>query len=406
MSGKYPRELFETARSLIERGLPIIAADAKKPLGGKSWHQRKFSVAEIARLLDRAAVPQIGLCLGPKSCLDIEADGRPEEIVYQELFDGADEPLTPTFQSVRGLHRLFQFDPRLETTGRGILYFRGKLGTMLGIRTGGCGKAAQSIIPPSNGRTWLPGRSLDECKFAALPEEVVDRILAATSPYSNDSQIVNQEQEENTNHSYESQPHTLLNTIIIDKYCLCPPTLEAAIKATVPSRPGVRNRRIFEFARHVMGMREYQSCSGEELRHVVRQWHSRALPFIGTKDFAETWRDFLVGWGRVEHPIGAGTLGRAVREAICKPAPAAAAHYDDPDLKKLISVCCELQRTCNDKPFYLSCRTAASYVGGGATHKTRWSKYLNRLCADGLLRLHSKGSRSRASEYFYLGDKV
>src|ERR1019366_2892505 len=91
-----------------------------------------------------------------------------------------------------------------------------------------------------------------------------------------------------------THPHT---------HCICEqeqiPTL---ITLTLPSRQGERNRKIFEFARRLKNIMPH--ATGKELKPILRKWYELALPVIATKDWEETWNDFIVSWQRIEHPIG------------------------------------------------------------------------------------------------------
>lgn len=176
--------LIEAAAELIERGLPILAVggrDGKNPgINGDDWQKRSYSVDDIATALRGQRKPGIGVILGPKSgVIDIEADSPEQEAAVAELFAGCDVPVTPTYQSKRGKHRLFKWDDTLHNAGKATVDFCGSNGAKLGIRIGANGKAEQSVIPPSPGRTWLV--SPDESDFAELPELVIDRIVAAAN---------------------------------------------------------------------------------------------------------------------------------------------------------------------------------------------------------------------------------
>ncbi len=165
------------ARNLIRHGLPIVVCDGKVPIGGKDWHRKPVTENNLANLLGQAANPAIGLKLG--TFIDIEADSAEEEQLFAKLFAGCEPPLTPTYQSTRGKHRIYQSDKRLADIGRAVVNFSNGNGAKLGIRIGANGKAAQSVIPPSPGRTWLV--SWDDCEPAALPDVVISRILSAAN---------------------------------------------------------------------------------------------------------------------------------------------------------------------------------------------------------------------------------
>ncbi|MCC6492155.1 MAG: bifunctional DNA primase/polymerase [Pirellulales bacterium] len=174
-------ELYEAAGALHQRGLPIVLTDAKRPMGGAEWHRRPFAPAAASSLLRQAKEPGIGLLLGPSSgIVDIEADGPEEEALVAVLFGAAQPPPTPTYQSTRGLHRLYAWDDRLAATGQAVVSFAAG-GAKLGCRLGAGDKGAQSVIPPSPGREWLPGLSLDDVDPAPLPDAVVQRLLQAAA---------------------------------------------------------------------------------------------------------------------------------------------------------------------------------------------------------------------------------
>lgn len=121
----------------------------------------------------------VGIILGERSnVIDIETDGKDAEQDFAKLFEGIDCPVTPTYQSARGKHRLFQFNPKLPQVA--VCHYG-----ELEIRTGN-GRAAHSLLPPSVteaaegvyvSRQWLV--SPDECDVAPLPDRVLQRLLEA-----------------------------------------------------------------------------------------------------------------------------------------------------------------------------------------------------------------------------------
>jgi hypothetical protein len=50
-------------------------------------------------------------------------------------------------------------------------------------------------------------------------------------------------------------------------------------------------------------------AAADQLRPILTQWHEVALPRIRTKDFGESWTDFVVAWERVRRPAGATLYG-------------------------------------------------------------------------------------------------
>jgi hypothetical protein len=79
--------------------------------------------------------------------------------------------------------------------------------------------------------------------------------------------------------------------------------IESAIHQTIPIQFGQRNRRVFEFARRLRGIFD-SATDCENLRPYVERWYQAALPKIRTKEFEETWSDFLQAWESIRLPAG------------------------------------------------------------------------------------------------------
>jgi len=182
-------------------------------------------------------------------------------------------------------------------------------------------------------------------------------------------------------------------------------TVADAIEASLPKREGQRNHCVFRLAR---GLKAVPGLAGAELsalRPHVRAWWERALPVIGTKDWTETWADFVVAWPRVVYPLGEGPMAQAIAQAIQSDVPEAARQYDRPETRLLVAFCRELQRATGDKPFFLGVRDAGKYVGVDQMTAYRWLRMFE---ADGVLEVVEKGLPSstarKATMYRYLGD--
>ena len=90
---------------------------------------------------------------------------------------------------------------------------------------------------------------------------------------------------------------------------------------------------------------------------------------------------------------------RAVRE----PMPEVAEDYDQDELRLLVALCRELQRSAGGGPFYLSCRTAGRLLGVDYSTANRW---LFLMANDGILEVAEPGNRAqrKAARYRYLGE--
>lgn len=174
------------------------------------------------------------------------------------------------------------------------------------------------------------------------------------------------------------------------------------ILSSQPTGPGQRHKRLFLLAREIAGHPKLAHASFDQLREILRQWHKKALPFIRTKEFDESWFDFREGLQRVKYPAGQGPLEKALERATSGPLPSLALRYDLLVVRTLVALCNELQRLHGNDPFYLDCRTAGQLLG--IPHVTAW-RYLRGLVNDQVLQLVSIGSQlsRRANEYRYLG---
>jgi hypothetical protein len=174
--------------------------------------------------------------------------------------------------------------------------------------------------------------------------------------------------------------------------------LDALIAETLPHGPGQRNRAVFSFARALKGRAEYASADPHTLRPLVEQWHALALAVITTKEFDETWKDFLTAWPRVKCPACSGSVAAALERA--KAAPVAG--FNSRELALLAGICRELQTHAKDRPFFLSCRTAGQLCG--VSHE-RGAQLLRELIRARVIEVArpAEVARRRAAEYRCVG---
>jgi hypothetical protein len=167
-----------------------------------------------------------------------------------------------------------------------------------------------------------------------------------------------------------------------------------AIERTLPSRPGQRNRRLFDLARRLKAI--MPSASPSELEPIVRQWHTTALPVIRTKDWIESWVDFRTAWAAVKRPAGVSMA--EIVEAAKMQTP------EDADaVAKLTALCRTLQEHHGPgKAWPLSCRRAGQEIG--VSHDTA-ARIIKLLCREGtivLVRPAGPKCSRRAAEYRYV----
>ena len=97
-----------------------------------------------------------------------------------------------------------------------------------------------------------------------------------------------------------------------------------------------------------------------------------ALPTIRTKEFEETWIDFMMARPRVKYKLGEGPIGQIFAKARhSKPPNIAREKYPTHEkLQLLVTLCRELQIAAGSKPFFHStthCAVSANKASFGAT---------------------------------------
>lgn len=164
----------------------------------------------------------------------------------------------------------------------------------------------------------------------------------------------------------------------------------------VPFRMGMRHNCIFNLARHLKS--QYPNSTGLQLKTAFTDWWQQSLPIIGTKDFDESWTDFLVAWGKVMYPAG-----QALNLiSIGLPDPSTTNHASIYGIKgaNLLELCIRLDKNqknnWNNEPFPLSCRVAGDVLDISRNHA---NQLLTLLTNDGSLELVSKGNTVRANRY-------
>lgn len=181
---------------------------------------------------------------------------------------------------------------------------------------------------------------------------------------------------------------------------LLTPEVELAIQRTLPVGTGRRHKAIFALARELKAIPHIAMLDVCQLRPLIKHWHKRALPIIGTKAFNETWFDFTEGWNKVKFPKGQEPITMMFNQRNREGLPEVVLDYED-GLLDLVAFCRELQRARPDEPFYLSCRVAGELLGVSEATTSKWFRGLQH---DGILQEVSKGSiaSGKASRYRYL----
>jgi hypothetical protein len=159
------------ALRLDKKGYAVVPCDGKKPLA-RGWTERRLTPEELREALVRPH-RNIAIVLSLSGLIDVECDSPEAEPSLLTMFGGKLPP-TPTWKSLRGLHRLFRRPPGLPE--------RAKI-EIDGVEFRIGNKGALSVVPPSmtdnSRRSWVPGLSVYQVEPAELPPAVGDRLRLA-----------------------------------------------------------------------------------------------------------------------------------------------------------------------------------------------------------------------------------
>ncbi len=329
----------------------------------------------------------IAVMMGPVSgglcCRDFDTCGEYERWKAEHPDLAATLPTTKTFRGYQVFYH-GTLEGRIDIEGEGSVH----LGELRG--SGHYCMLPPSVHPEGPIYEWIvkptPGSLL-----------LVDPVLAGLLPNGElvTEQPENAETPEQTEHTEQTEAMEWGQDV------------EEAIRATLPREYGTRNRMVFEFARTLRSLPQFADADPRDLRPIVREWHRRALPKIRTKEFEETWIDFLKAWPRIRYAKGTEPMMQIFQKAVesKRPRIAVMKYPENQRLQILAALCRELQRSAGAEPFYLSCRTAAGLFHVSHTEANRW---LFLLESDGVLRVVTKGGTHEnprdATRFKYLGD--
>lgn len=159
--------IVNAAETYTGLGWHVVPVLGKIPQGGTAWQNNTLSNPDYAQsYFENFSYDGLGVLLGPLSgIVDIECDNDEAEYTLLE-FLGGEIPNTPTFQSIRGSHRLFKWREGLPD--KSVFKIKG-LEFRIGGRT-----AAQSVFPPSGSRYWEIPAETEVMEFPAW-----DKVLEA-----------------------------------------------------------------------------------------------------------------------------------------------------------------------------------------------------------------------------------
>jgi len=285
----------------------------------------------------------------------------------------------PTVETGRGFHVYFKLDgEHFANCGDGEL--RGDQGHYC-------------LLPPAihhSGKVykWLVEPTLENLRTFTLAEVRGCGLLPRDNRKS--QRTATEETEETEGHSSASSvsvgaASSVSSVSVAGVSVVDLKAIEDAIRTTVAAEAGQRNTRIFKFARKLKAIASLYDAHGPELQGLVRQWWERSLPRIRTKDFIDTYGDFLRAWEAVRVPANEAFMDTIIERA--RKNPVQTGHDEAQDI--LAAMCRELQATAGDEPFYLSVRGAAEPFGQDQTWGGRRLKVLE---VEGYIKCITRGS--------------
>ena len=175
MTGFNP--FIATAFALQSHGIRVFPVQwqSKSPLLKADWRDIATTDTErLARMVSGASRFNLAMALGPSSgIIDLELDSEQAAKEYEQIASLLGDPVTISYKSSRGTHRLFRWDERIGG-GKAVVKYRG-----IELRIGTGDKGAYSVCPPSTHASganyqWMPGCSPWEASISPLPEGMIN----------------------------------------------------------------------------------------------------------------------------------------------------------------------------------------------------------------------------------------
>jgi hypothetical protein len=471
-------QLNDAGCRLLAKELPILPINGKRPCNrsgrpARAWQRGKCDAKRLLRGLLGASDPRpdwktkqtpvsapgIGLRMGPGSVIDIEADSDDERAAIKDLFRDVQQPKTVSYESRRGTHSLYRYDGRLADLGKDVFKYRATDGTTVSIRIGGQKAGAQSVIPPTPGREWVPGCSFEDIEPAALPEVVIERLLeqANASEANSKKPRLRTSHESTTDELSNNDSATLLVVPPTPSDLMIPPcthilpllppsplvypstlasassqlsvhvletpydnlnaesvqeSIRDALIASVPTCYAKRHVCIFDFVRRLKAIPKLKYISrswlesepGRDwLNPILWEWFTRGTRFFNA-DFDECLADFLEGWDKVKYVWGeklSAIYQESIGESLSAEVIKRLGIDDNDNNRRLLRLLAVLQRKAGEESFPLAARACGAVLGiRQQAISTKLKLFQEQRL--GFLKRTFPGKRGRAAEYRYL----
>jgi hypothetical protein len=391
--------LYEISNGRCSCGGRPNCKPGKHPRCANGLHDATTDPQQIKQWWKRWPDANIGVLTGtPSGIIVLDIDERHGGHVSLEELVGEYGPLPSTVEAITGSgcrHYLFAHPG-------------GYVKSCQAIRPGIDVKADKGyiVVEPSNHISggqycWELSHEPFETLLAEAPSWLLKLIAAHSSSSTSDST-------DRENRDYRDTENTepygsalsavsVLSVISVD--VVVAQAIAEGIESTAPGKKGQRNDAVFKFARVLKAIPSLAGSDPRWFRPIIRLWHQRAYPVIGTKPFEATWADFLHAFPRVRFPKGKEPMALMFAASEAAEPPTCGSDYESKDMVRLIKLCRELQRHSGAAPFFLACRTAGELLQ--IDHNTA-AAYLRVLCADGILKVEIPHTSTQAIRYRYL----
>jgi len=355
--------------------IPIPYKSKAAKIRWKKYQNNRPDEARLRKWFGNGQLCNIAVLFGDVSgglaCRDF--DTIPEYTLWAEQHPELARTL-PQVQTARGMH----------------VYFEGHIDGIQKIRNGELrGSGGYCLLPTS----VHPDGAVYQWKIPIQKENLhcLDPKKAGFMNRVTDETDVTEDTDE-TNELMQYGKVGCVDKEVFEKY---KNEIEQAILETIPEQEGQRNHTVFQFARYLQAYPELKQIQADLYLPLVERWHQKALPHIKTKEFEETWIDFVVGWYNVKVPKGVNVMDLIIQKARENPVQ----QFSIPQLNLLAGICRELQAFHRGHPFFLSARTAGRLLQKDPMTAWRWLQYLE---LRGWIKTVKKGNEYKASRYRYL----
>jgi hypothetical protein len=287
----------------------------------------------------------------------------------------------PTSRTHRGCHIFFRSDKPVKTKRLGDGELRG-VGSYV-------------IVPPSAHPSgdyyqWIHPLPIEVSEVPIVSPDVFVEAPAKDTASSDDLSSPSESPTDTQQLIPTSDTHRCYTLNCVSAQCVSSPP-------AIPTGIGQRHHWIWAFVRWAKS----QGMELEDAGELFQAEWQKALPHIGTKDWATSYRDFAMAWNRCRPYTGAGSLTAAEAQARILPPMLPAM----PLLDALGKLCHALAEQGNGT-FFLSARDAQKHVGYSTPMVAL--RGLRRLCAMGLIECTKTGTAGvkhggKASEYRWKG---